>query len=99
MTRARVMTPAWSPDGSALIYSYSPSLADGESDLILRFHDEETGLFGAPQLLLDGAEFPGLSHLTSPSWSPDSKYLVTKATAVALVTRYFESGDQLGEVR
>lgn len=77
---SRVMTPAWSPDGSALVYSYAPSLLDGESDLILRFQEEETGLFGAPQALLDGAGFPGRTYLTYPTWSPDSKYLVTKAT-------------------
>lgn len=77
---SRVMTPAWSPDGSALVYSYAPSLLDGKSDLILRFHEEETGLFGAPQQLLDGADFPGRTYLTYPTWSPDSKVLVTKAT-------------------
>ncbi len=80
----RLMTPAWSPDGSALIYSYSSSFLDGESDLILRFQDEETGLFGAPQQLLDGADFPGRSYLAYPTWSPDSKYLVTKATSQAM---------------
>ncbi|MBD90401.1 MAG: hypothetical protein CL940_08695 [Deltaproteobacteria bacterium] len=76
----RVMSPAWSPDGSALIYSYAPSVTGDQSDLILRFLNEESGLFGAPQTLLSGSDFPGRGHLIYPTWSPDSQVIVTKAT-------------------
>jgi hypothetical protein len=81
---SRVMTPAWSPDGSALVYAYSAELTSGESDLLLRFQDEETGLFGAPQVLLDGALFPERGFLAYPTWSPDSQFLVTRATGAIM---------------
>jgi len=81
---ARIMTPAWSPDGSALVYSYSPKIAAGVSDLLLRYQDEETGLFGEAQTLFAGESLPGRSNMSYPTWSPDSQYLVAKATAQLL---------------
>ena len=74
----RVETPAWSPDGSALVYAYSPYVVDG-TDLHLRFWDDETQTFGAPAVILSKTDVPGRKHLGYPTWSPDSSWIVTKA--------------------
>jgi hypothetical protein len=73
--------PSWSPDGSTLAFIARPP---GDSDwtfdssgLYTATWDRQTQKFGAPTLLSAGAAADASRDtVTSPNWSPDSRYLV-----------------------
>lgn len=78
----RATTPAWSPDGSTLVYSVR-----GASDLDWSFEtgelwsttwDQVSGTWGTPTPML-GAPHDGVDTLSYPSWSPDSRLLAYSA--------------------
>jgi hypothetical protein len=62
--------PAWSPDGSAIVYGRDP---DGEKqDIALYRFDLHTGR---------SARLPGTEGLYAPLWSPDGRHLAARSAA------------------
>ena len=81
-------TPAWSPDGSVLVYSRrmlndtDPSIPSGVgwgASIVRRYFVE--GAFSAPSELLPAASIPDRPFADYPSWTPDSKWLGVRVAA------------------
>ncbi|HEX9990186.1 MAG TPA: hypothetical protein VGE45_17140 [Chloroflexia bacterium] len=79
-------TPAWSPDGKQIAFTYSPPTAPNETPAT-EIWAIAPGQSGPVQLV---AHAPGES-LYEPSWSPDGKYLYFTAESLEVNATMFDA--------